>query len=97
MDGLPVLHEEGMRRLTPAERTLTATALPAPPSRGDMEGKQPANCINKGKVCSIETSPVSILQRTNCIKVSCNILDFAQKDFAKALMRSIVVPAKRVF
>jgi hypothetical protein len=57
-----------------------------PSTSGDVEGKWSASCTNKDKTCSIETSPVSILQRANCIKMGCNTLDFAQKDFVQALM-----------
>jgi hypothetical protein len=54
--------------------------------------KQSASGIDKNKACSIETPPVSILQRLNCIKASCNAFDFAQTDFAPALMWSTAAP-----
>lgn len=92
-----MLHGEGIVGLAPSEKTMMAMALLAPSTSGDAEGKRSANCIDKDKACSIETSLVSILQRFNCIKVDCNTLDFAQKDFAQALIWNIAAPAERVF
>lgn len=53
-----------------------------------MGCKQSASGIDKNKACSIETSPVSILQRLNCIKAGRYAFDFAQTNFAQALIWS---------